>query len=332
MEFLWMREGELFVNRILRVMLVLFVAFCVVTVFLPAQAQGTDYFRIVVLGDPHLPFKGSLHTDPVKQEKVMAAKNKMLEDVNSWDDVGLVAVVGDVVGETGTKAEYDYVRDYFGKFNKPIAAVMGNHDYIYSETKNAQGYFSWGPPEMRERKIQTFKDVFQLNSVYYTREVGDYLLVFLSPDMTKDNQYMTQISTRQLDWLAATLKKNQKKPTLLFFHAPLKGTAFETDSKDVDKPQFIVQPEAKIEELIRQNTQIMAWVSGHVHLSPLKPGFHADVNLYAGRVANIHNTDMDRERIWTRSLFLYQDKVIVKTFNHVSKTWEDDKERVILRP
>lgn len=185
---------------------------------------------------------------------------------------------------------------------------------------------------MRARKIQTFKDIFQLSSVYYTREVGEYLLVFLSPDMLKDNLYQTQISGRQLDWLASTLKNNQKKPTLVFFHAPLKGTAYDTDSPDVNKPQFTAQPESKIDELIRRNPQILAWVSGHVHLSPLKPGFHADVNVYAGRVANIHNTDMDRERIWTRSLFLHHDKVVVKTFNHVSKAWEDSKERVIPRP
>jgi predicted MPP superfamily phosphohydrolase len=299
---------------------------------LPALAKGSDYYRIVVLGDPHLPFKGSLHTDAAKQEKVMAAKDRMRADVNAWEDVDLIAVVGDIVGETGTETEYAYTREYIGKFTKPVAAIIGNHDYIYSETKNAQGHFIWGTPEMRERKFRTFKEIFNQDSLYFTREVGEYLLVFLSPDMTKDNLYMTQISKPQLDWLSAILKKNQKKPTLIFFHAPLKGTAFATDSKDVDKPQFIAQPEAKVGELIRQNPQIMAWVSGHVHLSPLKPGFHANINTYEGRVVNIHNTDMDREKIWTRSLFLYPDKVVVKTYNHVSKAWEDDKERIIQGP
>jgi hypothetical protein len=312
--------------------LTLLITILTVAFLFPVYAQGLDYHRIVVLGDPHLPYKASLHTDPAKQDKVVASKQRMQADINGWEDVDLIAVLGDMVGDTGTATEYAAVRDFFGRFNKPIAPIMGNHDYIYSENKNPQGYYLWGPPDLREQKINTFKSIFRLGSVYYTREIGGYLLIFLSPDMLKDNLYQTQISGRQLDWLAATLKKNANKPTLIFFHAPLKGTAFDTDSKDVNKPQFIAQPEKPIDELIRQHPQILAWVSGHIHLSPLKPGFHADVNMYAGRVANIHNTDIDREIIWTRSLYLYPDKVVVRTFNHKTGRWLDELERTIPVP
>jgi hypothetical protein len=57
----------------------------------------------------------------------------------------------------------------------------------------------------------------------------------------------------------------------------------------------------------------MLWVSGHTHTPADNPSFAADLNLYAGRVTNIHNSDLDREVIWTNSLYLYADKVTVKT-------------------
>ena len=56
-----------------------------------------DYHRIVVLGDPHLPFSTERHTDPAKQDRVVAAKVKVRDDINGWNDVSLVAVVGDLV-------------------------------------------------------------------------------------------------------------------------------------------------------------------------------------------------------------------------------------------
>lgn len=294
------------------------------------QSAERDYHRIVVLTDLHLPYKTSVHIDPVKREKVWNAKKAAAEEVESWKDTDLLAVLGDSAGETGTIEEYQAVREFFGRFGKPVAGILGNHDFVYSDQRNEEGRFPWGTEESRTKKIQMFKDVFKLKQIFYTRELGNYLLIFLSPDMLKDNVHLTEISKQQLEWLSQTLRRHSAKQTLVFFHSPLRSTAFDGETRYTNTPNFIAQPEDKIDEIIKNNPQILAWVSGHIHLSPLKDGFHSDINYYAGRVVNIHNTDWDRERIWTRSIYLYQDRVVVKTYNHDSHAWEADKERTII--
>ena len=61
-------------------------------------ATGKDYYRIVVLGDPHLPVRVAKHPDSNVRQAILAAKDDVIADINSWDDVTAVAVVGDIVG------------------------------------------------------------------------------------------------------------------------------------------------------------------------------------------------------------------------------------------
>lgn len=78
-----------------------------------------------------------------------------------------------------------------------------------------------------------------------------------------------------------------------------------------------------------QNSQVFLWVSGHTHTPPREESFAAPINIYANRVTNIHNTDMNRETIWTNSLFLYPDKVVVKTYQHKTGIWLPEFERTL---
>jgi len=66
-----------------------------------------------------------------------------------------------------------------------------------------------------------------------------------------------------------------------------------------------------------------------MHTSPKEESFASPINVYANRVTNIHNTDMNRETIWTNSLFLYPDKIVVKTYEHKTGAWLPDFERTI---
>jgi len=47
---------------------------------------------------------------------------------------------------------------------------------------------------------------------------------------------------------------------------------------------------------------------------------------------NIHNTDMNKETIWTNSLYLEENFVRIKTYDHTQKIWIDSLERVITKP
>lgn len=140
--------------------------------------------------------------------------------------------------------------------------------------------------------------------------------------------HLTEITEKQVSWLRDQLEKNKNLPTLIFFHAPLLGTLLSYN-KDVNTHNFIAQPKEEIAEIINHNPQILLWVSGHTHTPATNQSYASNINVVDGHVTNIHNADMDRERIWSNSLYLYPDKIIVKTFNHKEQVWEDGLERTI---
>lgn len=289
----------------------------------------TGYEKIVILGDPHLPLQPAVARTPEQQAAVIAAKEKAVADINSWDDVSRVVVVGDLVGRWGTESEYAAVKDFFAKIKPPVSPIMGNHEFMYADA-DVGGKLLWGSPAMRQMKMQRFRTTFALPEVYYSMKTEHYLLLFLSPDMT-NAQYLTQISTKELGWLETQLRNNPGLPAIIFFHAPLADT-LPFYNKDANSPQFIAQPEEPLRAIIHRNPQLFLWVSGHTHTPPTNLGYAASLSLYENQVTNIHNTDMDRQAIWTNSLYLYPDKVVVRTYNHKQQCWMDELERTILVP
>jgi Icc protein len=303
-------------------------AFCLLAAPSLAAPQ-TDYYRIVLLSDTHLPFKAKIG-DPAKQDRILAAKNKLIADINAWDDVGEIVVLGDIAADRGTAAEYACATAYFAQFRAPRVFITGNHDYLYLDEPGSNGRNAKGDAASRREKLQRFQKTFNLPALYRSQKVGSYLLIFLSAD-SLDSPYLAQLSANQLKWLRQELKNNPAAPTIIFFHAPLAGTLAQYN-KSVNTPNRIAQPEQAIADIIAANPQIMLWVSGHTHTPADNPSFAADLNLYAGRVTNIHNSDLDREVIWTNSLYLYADKVTVKTFNHKTGAWVGELERTFPLP
>ncbi|MDT8902384.1 metallophosphoesterase family protein [Anaeroselena agilis] len=308
----------------------LFLCLCLLAVPSFASPAPPGYHRIVLLSDPHLPVRAAKAADQSRQNKIIAAKSKLVDDINAWEDVGEIVVLGDIAASRGTTDEYAYAAGYFAKFNAPRVFITGNHDYIYRDEPNENGRSVRGDARSRRDKLQRFKKTFGLPELHHTQKIGAYLLVFLSLD-SPDSPHLAAISGRQLDWLKEELKKNPSAPTIIFCHAPLAGTLAQYN-KSVNTPNYIAQPEQKLAEIIAGNPQIFLWVSGHTHTPADNPSFASAVNLYAGRVTNIHNTDLDREVIWTNSLYLYADKVIVKTFNHKKGVWVDELERAFPLP
>lgn len=287
--------------------------------------KNPDYHRIVVLGDPHLPVRNKV-TDDLKKERIIAAKRQVIEDINTWQDVDKVAVVGDLVAQTGDEEEYTYVKEYFAAVHQEVLPINGNHDFTYQDSLSPSGKLVKANAEERTAKLQRFKETFGLSELFYCRRAGSFLLIFLGPDKV-ENAHLTELSERQLEWFKAQLAENPKTPTIVFFHAPLMGTLLNYN-KEVNTPNFIAQPEALISQLINENPQILLWVSGHTHTPLTNESYAAEINKF-GTCLNIHNADMDRETIWTNSLYLYQDKVVVKTFNHKTRLWEDSLERIV---
>ncbi len=309
-----------------RLFIAIALAFCSWFGPLAANAEPADYQRIVILSDAHLPTTPRESPDLAKQARILAAKQKLLADLNSWTDVSLVVATGDVVASYGADEEYTAAREFFGNLTQPQAFIVGNHDYIYSG-RNEQYRLIRGDAAQRQAKLERFRQEFNQQPLYYTQQRGRYLLVFLSTD-SSDSKVLCQFSQQQMTWLANVLAENRARPTMIFAHAPLSGT-LTNYNKNINTPSFIAQPEQEIRQVLHNNPQVFLWVSGHTHTPPTNPDFAAAINLYDGQVRNIHNPDLDREVIWTNSLYLYPDKVVIKTFRHSDQTWLDQLERTI---
>ncbi len=280
------------------------------------DTTGKGYHHLVVLGDPHLPGHN------------LAQKEEVLARINSWENVDSVVAVGDLCAEYGTESEYAAVRAFFAKLRKPLFAIAGNHDFIYETPAGSGGGYMTGSPASREAKLQTFRTTFGLAEHYYSKRVGGYLLVFLSTD---HDTFATGMSEPQLAWLRAELARHRKTPTIIFFHGPLNGSQYNF-KRYVNRPHSIAQPEEPLHDLITANPQVFLWISGHTHTPPTEESYASSINVYAGQVANIHNTDMKHDTIWTNSLFLHSDRVEVRTFNHQEDTWIPALDRTIKPP
>lgn len=295
-----------------RAALGLFLAVVAAAAAWAADVPASSCRRIVVLADSHYA--------PSAPQKLAAVR-----DINAWPDVELVTVVGDIVRRFGSPAEYDDARAFVGAFQKPLALVNGNHDYMYEDAPGPEGRLRRAAPDIRAEKLSRYLAAFGQKELYYTRDAGKYLLVFCAPDVT-DGKYLTEMSPAQLEWLGKTLRANRTRPTIVFFHGPLAGT-LERYNKDADTPNFVAQPVGAIQALLQANPQVLLWVSGHTHTPPTNPSFNAPCNWYLGRVLNVHTPDMNRPTVWSNNLYLCDDKIVVRTWDHLNGTWlvEDDR-------
>ena len=303
-------------RTVLRTLAALFASAALPACSLLPGSSGRTCRRVVVLGDPHLPGPN------------LADKERLLAQVNGWDDVDLVVAMGDLCEIDGSEAEYAAVRAFFARLDKPLVAIAGNHDYYFRDMAVTEGHYRISPPDEQAVKLDRFRRTFGLRQLYTSRRLGGYLLVFLSTD---HQNFGTGIGPAQFTWLRRLLARNRTTPTIVFFHAPLRGTQAKFRHY-IDRPSAIAQPEAAVEELLAANPQVFLWVSGHTHTPPTEPSYAAPINRFQDRVTNIHNTDLRGAMLWTNSLFLCPDRVEVRTYNHTTGHCLPDLDRTIVPP
>lgn len=282
------------------------------------SSGGQTPYHLVVLGDPHLP------------GKFLEEKEAVLRTINSWPDVGLVVAVGDICEDLGTDKEYSTARQFFNKLAKPLVAIPGNHDFIYDDVKMPNGKRIKGLASKKQQKLATFQKTFGVSSLYHSKMVQNYQLIFLATDDVQSDE-LTRISSQQLDWLRSELNRHGKNPTIIFFHGPLYGT-LSNNNNYANSNDFIAQPQDDLREILQKNPQVFLWVCGHMHVPATNKDFRSPINLYGNRVYTLHNADMNRETIWTNSLLLFPDKVVIKTYNHRLGAWSPELEKTLVPP
>jgi predicted phosphohydrolase len=329
-------RGQLGRNAILLLMAAAFALTSCIAGIQGNAARG--YHQVVVLSDLHIPGNN------------LPVKEKALQTVNSWNDVDMVAVTGDIVSRGGAPEEFAAAKNFLGTLTKPLRVVGGNHDYIYPDNyppNPATGHtLKEASPEKRKQKLETFKKTWNLKEISYSEKLGNYLLVFLTPDHLTSNNY-SEMTDPTLEWFAKELERNRMVPTIVFFHAPLQGTyKNERIAKASTPDSFNAEPAGKIREILLKNRQVFLWVAGHLHLAPPNKSFASPVNLYEKQVWVIHNADWNgsssfseeamkltpHDTIWTNSLFLYPDRVVVRTYDHKQGLWIKGSERTISAP
>jgi hypothetical protein len=298
-----------------------------------AAAQGPEperaeaLARIVLLGDPHYPYKTTMTKDAATGERLVAAKESIVAEINDWRDVTRIVAMGDLVGTRGTEEEYRLAAGYLREFRAPLVPITGNHEYLYSDKARPGGGLLPDKAATRKRKLERFESAFGLESLQREERLAGYELVYLCAD-ARVRGYTAGLSKAALAWLAETLRRNRDAPTIVFFHAPLAGTLLVAG-----KPaggRFAAQPSGAIGEILSRNPQVFLWVSGHTHTPPASPNFDSPLNLYEGRIVDIHCTDLDRLHIYTNSLWLYPDRVVVRTYDHGAHEWMPELDRVVL--
>jgi hypothetical protein len=296
------------------------------------------YHRIVVLSDLHIPGNN------------LPVKEKALQTVGTWDDVDRVAVTGDIVSKGGSKEEFAAAKNFLGKLKQPLRVVGGNHDYIYPDNyppNPATGHtLKEASPEKRKLKLETFKKTWGLKEISYSERMGNYQLIFITPDHLTSNNY-SEMTDQTLEWFANELERNRTVPTIVFFHAPLQGTyRSQRIAKATTPDSYNAEPAKKIREILLKNGQVFMWVAGHLHIAPPNKSFASPINLYEKQVWVIHNADWNgssifsedaskvtrHSTIWTNSLFLYPDRVVVRTYDHNKGSWMKELERTISIP
>ena len=110
-----------------------------------------------------------------------------------------------------------------------------------------------GSASEKQKKLAIFQKTFGVPALYHSKLVGNYQLIFLATDDLQSDQ-LTRISSKQLDWLRSELNRDNKKPTIIFFHGPLYGT-LSMNHKNANSKDFIAQPQKDLREILQKNPQ-----------------------------------------------------------------------------
>ena len=260
------------------------------------QKQPTEKC-IALIGDPHLPGRH------------LQLKQKVIDDINSWEDVDLVVCVGDLCETYGTEVEFAFAAGFFAQLQQPFITLLGNHDQYYSDS----GYFQAGVAERRE-KVERFRCSFPDQKLNHSFEFAGLRLVFLALDGFSSSLF-SAVSPQQLLWFEEELSRYRQQTTVVFFHAPLWSS--EVIKLFPQAVNYIAQPVEDFARIVARHEQIRLWVSGHVHFGMVKELITHPFNLFLDRVMNILTCDLDgfsilnkkikpefHDQVWTRRLYL----------------------------
>jgi len=253
--------------------------------------QVADTFTLAVLAD--------LHVDADNVE----FNRRAVDAINALPNVDATAILGDICHRIGTASELKTAAAVIKRLERPAVVLPGNHDYL--NVKVGTNGKRRGTAATQKAKLERFRRTFGMSSLRRAVVAGGHLLVFLPTDGLEPKTIVT-VSEGTLHWLRRVLTKHRDLPTVVFTHAPLKGS-FTPRKGQLSVANASCQPAEEIASILKTNPQVFLWVAGHRHSKP------SAVYRTVGKVHGLPVPTVHSDGAWVRVLTFSADGVKVRT-------------------
>lgn len=222
----------------------------------------------------HLSVLGDLHLEPKQMGLFHAAqghlrtamRDEATGEVSANARVVQLGDLGHSKHASGSRACFQYARDYMEAFGLPYALILGNHDLEGDEFATDQD------------NLAAWEQVFG-QPHYWAADLGHARLVGLSTTRYRSNEnshHEVYISDEQLAWLERQLQEYPDRPFIVLTHAPPMGCGLKVIQELHVKNRCAwlnhsANPRAFVDLVGRHPGRIKLWFSGHFHLSQNYP-------------------------------------------------------------
>lgn len=285
----------------------------------PASGQDAgfnDPFTMAVVSD--------LHCSDENLKMCLTA----FQSINAMKNVRLTAILGDICERIGSPKEYKKAEKLLSFLTMPFLAVLGNHDFRSADELSEDDKKVKASKSLKLLKQKRFMNKYKQKKLRFAKKKGGHLLVFLPVDSV-ESKSIVALSDKTLDYLKDKLADNPSVPTIIFCHAPLKGSCIK---KGRLKPiHAYAQPAKKIKDILKNNPQVFLWVAGHRHIKPGSVDYKAPHNLVDG-VTVIHVPNVTDSEAWVLTLELDPEKALVRTWDANGDKYLLEHDRIFKHP
>ncbi|RYX86169.1 hypothetical protein EON83_02810 [bacterium] len=289
-----------------------------VTVAPSSIPQNADKLTVLPFSDLHL---------PKPQARIILSNRDYLNRAD------FVVFMGDMVRCYATLREYDAVRDFVERLERPFTAVAGNHEFYFQTFEEDTPFYGeiWNQADNEEQrdKLDMFLRFWRLESLWRVSESPLGRFVFLSLDSI-ETQKQEVLSDPQLAFLEQQLDTD--KPLFIWCHAPLVlDTRLDLVYYDEERSASIEPVGALKSALLKRETPTF-WMSGHIHLHPshyLFAPYRAGGNVWQihcpdsrsyGRLLREHRVPQMYQGVFSRHLEIEASGVSFITHSHLDKS------------
>lgn len=272
--------------------------------------------KLLPLSDLHLPKPGS--------ELILTNRAYL-------DRMDHVVFMGDMVAAYGTDREYQAVRAFVERLQRPYTAISGNHEWFFDLFEEDSGlYLSvWteSDPAQRRQQIAKFQRFWGKEELWEVQRNSLGTFLFLSLDNLPGLK-QESLSPQQLEFLRQQVLEAGEKPLFIFCHCPL-GLGRRLDMVYYDKSRTgCVDLEAEVRQALLERQSPTFWMSGHIHLHPnhyLFAPYRCGGNVWQihlpdswgyGRWKREQNVPQQYEGIFSRHLEIETSSVTFVTHDH----------------